>query len=315
MLSAVGRLRSWSPGAPGCVPEQEFGNEDKKSNVDYRQAWYEILMIRLRFVILFLLLLIPSLTQAAEPPKGVRPIRVLLLGDSKCIGSICRIVAPQADHLEQVMEKLLAAEKDLPPVKVINQGRDGEYIRGLLSGRYDRDIAPIKDIDFVLVRYGPNDRHRLKDFAKELPRDNRDLIDRLRKDYPHAEIVMMTMLPLMGVKGDNEVNDVVRSVAAERKLPLCDIHARYAAERKFGPHMLQYRRIPFKEVPVRYRSLFAGTLVGESVVVLDNRMDAHMRGVPGWFRDQHPNLAGYHVIGDETAKFLAPLIRERMKTR
>ena len=98
----------------------------------------------------------------------------MLLGDSTCIGSICRIVAPQADHLEQVIEKLLAAEKNLPPVKVINQGRDGEYIRGLLkSGRYDRDIAPLKDIDFVLIRYGANDRHRLKDFANEFPRDYR----------------------------------------------------------------------------------------------------------------------------------------------
>jgi hypothetical protein len=35
--------------------------------------------------------------------------------------------------------------------------------------------------------------------------------------------------------------------------------------------------------------------------------------VPGWFADRHPNLAGYHVIGDEAAKFLAPLIRARRK--
>jgi lysophospholipase L1-like esterase len=252
---------------------------------------------------------------AAELAKDVKPIRVLLLGDSTCIGSICRIVAPQADHLEQVMEKLLAEEKDLPPVKVINKGRDGEYIRQLLSGRYDREIVPIKDIDFVLVRYGPNDYNRLKNFAKEFPRDYRDLVDRLRKDYPRAEIVLLTMIPLMGVKKDNEVNDVARELAVERKLPLCDIHKRYAAELKFGPNMLRYRRFPFKQVPERFRSLLAGTLVGESVVVLDNRMDAHMHDVPGWFNDQHPNLAGYHVIGDESARFLAPLIRERIKTR
>jgi len=47
--------------------------------------------------------------------------------------------------------------------------------------------------------------------------------------------------------------------------------------------------------------------------VLDNSLDAHLRGVPGWFADRHPNLAGYHVIGDEAAKFLAPLIRQRLK--
>jgi hypothetical protein len=49
------------------------------------------------------------------------------------------------------------------------------------------------------------------------------------------------------------------------------------------------------------------------VVVLDNQLDAHLRDVPGWFADRHPNLAGYHVIGDEAARFLAPLIRERLK--
>jgi lysophospholipase L1-like esterase len=264
--------------------------------------------------VLLLFLFIPCVSYAAEPAKGTRPVRVLLLGDSTCIGSICRIVEPKADHLEQVIEKLLAAEKDLPPVEVINKGRDGEYIRGLLtSRRYEREVSLLKDIDFVLVRYGPNDRHRLKDFVHEFPRDYRDLIERLRRDDPHATIALLTMIPLFGVKGDNEVNDIVRSIAAEKNLPLCDIHKRYAAELKFGKDMLHYRRVPFKEIPERYRSLVAGCLVGDTVVVLDNRLDAHFREIPGWFRDQHPNLAGYHVIGDETAKFLAPLIRQQAK--
>jgi hypothetical protein len=210
-----------------------------ESTADCRPVEYEVLMIRCRCLVLLFLLLISTSTRAAEPTKSAKPIRVLLLGDSTCIGSICRRVSPQADHLEQVMQKLLAEEKDLPPVTVINKGRDGEYIRQLLSERYDREIAPIKDIDFVCVRYGPNDRHRLKNFAKEFPRDCRDLVDRLHKEYPRAEIVLMTMIPLMGAKGDNEVNDIVRALAAERKFPLCDIHARYAAELKFGPNMLR----------------------------------------------------------------------------
>jgi lysophospholipase L1-like esterase len=266
---------------------------------------------------LFLMLLISSTSQGADGPKDARPLRVLLLGDSTCIGSVCRIVEPQADHLEQVIEKLLAAEKDLPPVKVINKGLDGEYIRGLLaSGRYDREVATLKDIDFVLIRYGPNDRGRLKDFAHEFPRDFRELVDRLQKDHPRATPVLMTMLPLFGIKGDNEVNDVVRALAAERKLPLCDTHARYAAELKAGPNMLNYRRMPLKEIPERFHPLLAGCVQKDgNVVVLDNRLDAHLRDVPGWFADRHPNLAGYHVIGDETAKFMAPLIRVRSKSR
>jgi lysophospholipase L1-like esterase len=272
-------------------------------------------MNAMRRAVLFLFLLIPSVAVGAEPSNGSSPVRVLLLGDSTVIGSICRKVEPNADHLEQVMEKLLAAEKDLPQVKVINEGRDGEYIRQLLtSGRYDKVVAPLKDLDFVFIRYGPNDRHRLKDFAHDFPHDYRELIERLRKDFPHTQLVLMTMLPLMGPKGDAEVNDIVRRVAAEEKLPVCDIHLRYAAELKFGPNMLRYRRVPVKQIPERLMSLVAGCVVGDTVVVLDNRLDAHFRDVPGWFRDQHPNLAGYHVIGDESARFLAPLIRERLKT-
>jgi hypothetical protein len=49
------------------------------------------------------------------------------------------------------------------------------------------------------------------------------------------------------------------------------------------------------------------------VVVLDNRLDAHLGNLPGWYGDRHPNLAGYHVIADEEAKFLAPLIRDHSR--
>ncbi len=245
---------------------------------------------------------------AAEGRRRIcASVRVLLLGDSTCIGSVCRTVAPHADHLEQVIEKLLAAEKDLPPVTVLNQGRDGEYIRGLLkSGRYDREISPLKNLDFVLIRYGPNDRARLKNFPKEFPVDLRELLDRLRKDHPRASLVLVTMLPFYGKKGDNEVNDIVRAVASERKLPVCDIHKRYAAELKFGANMLNYRRFPLEKIPEQYHALVKNFVQPDGkVVVLDNSLDAHLRDVPGWFGDRHPNLAGYHVIGDETAKFLA----------
>src|SRR5262245_28514887 len=54
---------------------------------------------------------------------GKAKVRILLLGDSTVIGSVGRHVAPKADHLEDVIRKLLAAEKDLPSAEVINQGR------------------------------------------------------------------------------------------------------------------------------------------------------------------------------------------------
>jgi hypothetical protein len=47
----------------------------------------------------------------------------------------------------------------------------------------------------------------------------------------------------------------------------------------------------------------------------DNRLDAHFRDLPGWFADRHPDSAGYHVIGDESAEFLARRIREEVNAR
>jgi hypothetical protein len=49
------------------------------------------------------------------------------------------------------------------------------------------------------------------------------------------------------------------------------------------------------------------------VVVLDNRLDTHFGNLPRWFADAHANLAGYYVIADDTAKFLAPIIRGKSK--
>ena len=48
------------------------------------------------------------------------------------------------------------------------------------------------------------------------------------------------------------------------------------------------------------------------VVVLDNRLDGIFGHLPGWAGDRHPNLAGYNVIADETAKWLAPVIRSQL---
>jgi lysophospholipase L1-like esterase len=221
---------------------------------------------------------------------------------------------PRADHLEDVIRKLLAAEAGLPPAEVINQGRDGEYVHGLLQGRYEKDIAKLPRVDIVLVRYGLNDRARRQDFATNFPNDLKELVRRLRKDHAGCQVVLETVIPTSGKDGNRDINDLIRGVAKDEKLPLLDTHARFAAELKNGPNILTYRRVKLDKVSEKCRPLLPeGSVRGDDVVVLDNVMDAHLRDVPGWFGDRHPNLAGYHVIGDEAAKFLAPLIRERMK--
>jgi lysophospholipase L1-like esterase len=172
-----------------------------------------------------------------------------------------------------------------------------------------------------VIRYGLNDVVRVPDFDTAFPKDFHELLARLRKDHPGAVLIPMTVIPMGedlaadGVKA-RRINDLVRQVAAEEKLTVFDIYPRYAAEQAKGLNMLNYRRYPLSKIPEKDRAL-AKPYVMEgrdpAVTVLDNRLDAHFGNLPGWFADRHPNLAGYHVIADETAKFLAPLIRERGK--
>ncbi|MFO0905562.1 MAG: SGNH/GDSL hydrolase family protein [Pirellulales bacterium] len=260
------------------------------------------------------LCLVGVLTPVARGEHEGR-IQILLLGDSTTIGSVCRQTNPDGPHLEEVVRLQLATDKTLPPTNVINQGRDGEYIHGLLTGgRYDRDIAKLPGIDYVFIRYGLNDNSKREEFSTNFPADFSALIARLRKDFPNAVIFPTTIIPYINPEKDAQINALIRGVAEQEKLTLFDVYTRYAKELEQGPNMLNYRRYPLEKIPESQRDWLKPFLRGASVVVMDNRLDAHFGALPGWFSDRHPNLAGYHVIGDETAKFLAPRLRERGKT-
>lgn len=239
-------------------------------------------------------------------------VQVLLLGDSTTIGSVCRQTNPDGPHLEDVIRLQVATHADLPPVQVLNQGRDGEFIHGLLTGgRYERDIAKLPGIDYVFIRYGLNDQAKREDFERNFPADFRALIARLRSDFPQAKIFPTTIIPYLGEAADERINALIRQVAEAEKLTLCNLYGRYALELSHGPNMLNYRRYPLERIPEAQRGWLQPFVRGNSVVVMDNRLDAHFRELPGWFSDRHPNLAGYHVIGDETARFLAVQLRAR----
>ncbi len=242
-------------------------------------------------------------------------VQVLLLGDSTTEGSVPRRHVPKGPHLEDVIRMLLAEEKDLPPTNVINLGLSGEYIRRLLdSGRYEKAASKLPGLDYVLIRYGLNDNAYRENLSENFPKDYHELITRIRADHPQAEIIVMTVIPYGNEETSQKLNALNEQVAKTEGLPLFDIYPRYAAELKRGPDMLNYRRFPLDKIPENRREFVKPFVVGgakPTVEVLDNRLDAHFGHLPGWFSDRHPNLAGYHVIGDETAKYLAPLIRKR----
>lgn len=239
-------------------------------------------------------------------------VQILLLGDSTTIGSVCRQTNPAGPHLEDVVRLLLATDKDLPPTNVINQGRDGEFIHGLLTGgRYEKDISKLPGIDYVFFRYGLNDRAKREDFPNNFPKDIHELTARLQKDFPQATVIPMTIIPYLSAENDAQINELITKAAAEDKLPLFDVYTRYKAELSHGENMLNYRRYALEKIPEQHRMWVQPFVRGNSVVTMDNQLDAHFRNLPGWFGDRHPNLAGYHVIGDETAKYVAKLMKEK----
>lgn len=238
-------------------------------------------------------------------------VQILLLGDSTTIGSVCRQTNPEGPHLEDVVRLVLATDPKLPATNVINQGRDGELIQRLLTDRYDRDIAKLPGIDYVFIRYGLNDLGRREEFNTNFPKDYRQLIQKLRQDFPGAAIFPTTIIPYMTAEKDEQINALIRQVARDEKLTLFDVYTRYKVELSSGANMLNYRRYALDKIPAEHRNWVKPFVRGDSIVVMDNRLDAHFRELPGWFGDRHPNLAGYHVIGDETARFLMPRLRER----
>jgi len=238
-------------------------------------------------------------------------IQVLLLGDSTTIGSVCRRTEPQSANLEDVIRELLAAEKDLPPVNVINLGRDGEFIHRLLTGRYERDVAKQVGVDFIFIRYGLNDLSKRENFAENFPKDYHELIARLRKDFPTAVLVPTTTIPYLSPEKDQQLLEAIRQVGTSANLPVFDVYTRYAAELKKGSNMLNYRRFAHEKIPEPHREWTKRYVQAGSVVVMDNRLDAHFGHLEGWYGDRHPSPAGYHVIGDETAKYLTKLLRTR----
>jgi lysophospholipase L1-like esterase len=263
------------------------------------------------FVTIFALLVNGSPLKAEHEGK----VQILLLGDSTTEGSVPRRHVPEGPHLEDVIRLLLAEEKDLPPTNVINLGLSGEYIRRLLdSGRYEKEASKLPGIDYVLIRYGLNDNAYRENLEENFPKDYHELIERIKVDHPEATIIVMTVIPYGSEEMCLRLNKLNEQVAKAEGLTLFDIYPRYAEELKRGPDMLNYRRFPLEKIPENRREFVKSFIVPgakPTVEVMDNRLDAHFGHLPGWFGDRHPNLAGYHVIGDETAKFLAPLIREK----
>lgn len=243
-------------------------------------------------------------------------IQIVLLGDSTTEGSIPRIHQKEGPHLEQTVQLMLARNKDLPPCNVINLGQGGDFLRRLLdAGRYDKQVKPLPGVDYIFIRFGLNDLVKRENFAENFPKDFRELIGRLRQDHPKAVLIPTTVIPYFDAEKDAGINQLIRQVAAEEKLPLFDLHPLYEAVlKKEGWNTLNYRRYPVEKVPADYAEIIKPFIHGKPprVEVMDNRLDAILGHLPGWYDDRHPGLGGYTVIGAETARYMTLMLKSRV---
>lgn len=246
---------------------------------------------------------------------GRKRLQIILLGDSTTEAGVPKRMAPSEPQFEDMVRILLAAGVDLPPCDVHNEGVSGEFIRRLLDTRYDKAVKTKPPADYIFIRYGLNDAAKRERFADNFPKDFRELLERLRRDHPGAMLIPMTAIPYSPTQLHADVNAVIKRIAEEEKLVLFDIAPRYLAELQKHPDGLNYRRFPLAKIPEELQAAATPYVVpeaeGAKVVVLDNRLDGVFGHLPGWTGDRHPNMAGYNVIADETAKWLAPIIRGR----
>lgn len=251
----------------------------------------------------------------SDATAGRKRLQIILLGDSTTEAKYPKLLAPDEPQFEDTLRILLASQPDLPPCDVYNEGVSGEYIRRLLDTRYDKAVKTKPPADYIFIRYGINDLAKRENFEANFPKDYRELLARLRQDHPGAMLIPTSCIPYGPSESGNKINLLIKRTSSAEGLRFFDLYPRYSAELKKGPNMLNYRRYPLSKIPEPLQALATPYILpgaAPEIAVLDNRLDSLFGHLPGWTGDRHPNLAGYHVIADETAKWLVPIIRAKL---
>ncbi len=215
----------------------------------------------------------------------------MLLGDC----TVATTYLPYHARSEAVLARLLQGQYPDDQLAIINEGLDSETAAAFLR-RYDRTFARHPQPDYLLIRYGVNDRREygVASFALQLA----ELVQRLQSDFPAARIVLETGI-FVDYPDHYEfdrntvlapIYAVVRALAAAEALPLVDIYARMQRETAAGNWDLRVRGYG---------------VVDEDIPVLGAGQDHLHAGDVRWFTNIHPNPAGVAAIAAEQAAVFA----------
>lgn len=217
-------------------------------------------------------------------------VHMLMIGD-------CTLATTYLPPRYKNEHALTARLRELYPedaCTVTNEGLDGESIGKFLK-RYERTLRRYDPPDYVLVRYGVNDRREygVEGFRTALA----ELCQRLRVDLPRARILLET-----GVYVDypahyefdrntvlQPIYESIRELARHYAFPVVDVYERMKRETEQGNWDLRVRGYG---------------VVDEDIPVLGAGQDHLHEGDVRWWTNIHPNPSGITVIADEEARVL-----------
>jgi len=171
---------------------------------------------------------------------GQQPITIHLAGDSTMAEKLPE-KRPETGWGERLQSFF-----DPQQVRVKNYAKNGRSTRTFISeGLWASLLEQVHDGDYVLIQFGHNDESKEKVDRYTPPEDFRKNLIRFIQDVRERKATPVLMTPLMRRRFDadghlqdthGEYPDIVRSVAAEYKTALIDMHQKSRAVlERYGP--------------------------------------------------------------------------------
>jgi lysophospholipase L1-like esterase len=214
--------------------------------------------------------------------------RIVLVGDSNTITSYL----PPSQRVDGVLQRRLAAGFPGKRIEVENAGLGGESIKELLTRkRYERDLQTLGRADVFVISYAGNDANAYG--PDEFERQQRELVRRLRTDFPAAKIILETTGYF-----DHPAHYTIDYNA--RMQPYTEATRRIAADGSDGGgadalldiYQTMQQRTAAGDWDFRYR------VHPQWKLTLDARYDAELGQSPAYYTNPHYNPRGTRLIAD-----------------